>query len=131
MKSSKHNLWMLGLALWLAVLTGCSSKETKPESGEIEATLTQGDEDLPNADEVGSILHRELPLAAHMCDEIVRHLGEREVAHREPALLDEVEQKFERALVRFGTYQKACRRRSDFSHIILRLPFPTGAYQCD
>src|SRR3989344_3411968 len=55
MQSSKRNLWMLGLALLVAVLAGCSSKETGPEAGEIEATLTQGDEDLPNADEVGSI----------------------------------------------------------------------------
>ena len=55
MQSSKRNLWMLGLALLVALLAGCSSKETRPESGEIEATLTQGDDDLPNADEVGSI----------------------------------------------------------------------------
>lgn len=54
MKSSVRNLWLCGLAFTFA-LVGCSSSDTKPEGEEIEATLAQGDEELPNADEVGSI----------------------------------------------------------------------------
>lgn len=47
------------LALLVAVvlpnLMGCSSSSTKKDGAELEATLTQDDESLPDADEVGSI----------------------------------------------------------------------------
>lgn len=55
MKSRTSNaILLLGLVVSFA-LAGCSSKDTKPESQEMEASLTKGDDQLPNADEVGSI----------------------------------------------------------------------------
>ena len=44
----------LFMAVALAFV-GCSSKDTKPEDAAVEASLAQGDDDLPNADEVGSL----------------------------------------------------------------------------
>lgn len=54
--ASKQRL--LGLTILLAttvLVVGCSSKGTKKEGDELEATLSQGDAELPAADEVGSI----------------------------------------------------------------------------
>lgn len=48
--SKIYILMAMGLAF-----AGCSSKDTKPEDAAVEASLAQGDDDLPNADEVGSM----------------------------------------------------------------------------